>query len=191
MHALFLFPVLIYAINTFCEAPSSGPPFSGGPGPDTSYISSTAQLKSNKIPDSVFRMTHLRYLSISGMDCDYGPDPHCWMIASLPAAIGNLKELISISLTLNSIKTIPREITELQNLRTIDLTDNAGLYNIDNIVNIKGLEYLYLYGCGLKQMPANIGELVNLKDLGLTGNHFDKPEQTRIKKALPRCTITF
>lgn len=158
---------------------------------DTTYTTSTQQIKSDKIPDSVFRLTNLRHLSINGMDCDYGDRANCWMIKEIPGDIKNLKNLTTLRLTLNSIATIPNELANLNNLTLLDLTDNAGLTNIDNVTKLSNLQYLYLYGCGLTKLPDKIGDLKNLKELGLVGNHFDKAEVTRIIKALPNCVIKF
>ena len=158
---------------------------------DTTYVASTQLLKSDKIPDSVFQMTNLRHLAINGMDCDHSDRTSCWMISEIPIEIKNLQNLTTLRLTLNAIKTIPNELTQLSHLRLIDLTDNAGLFEIDNISKIGSLEFLYLYGCGLTKLPNDIGNLTNLKELGLVGNSFDKTEQTRIKKALPNCNIKF
>ncbi|MBG9378813.1 hypothetical protein I5907_21450 [Panacibacter sp. DH6] len=158
---------------------------------DTTYTASTQQLKSDKIPDSVFQMTELRHLSINGMDCDYGDRTNCWMIKEIPSDIKNLKNLTTLRLTLNAITTIPNELTELTNLTLIDLTDNSVLTEINRLTKLHNLQYLYLYGCGLTKLPDNIGDLINLKELGLVGNHLDKAEQTRIKKALPKCNIKF
>jgi Leucine-rich repeat (LRR) protein len=158
---------------------------------DTTYTTSTRQLKSNKIPDNVFQLTNLRHLSISGMDCDYGDRTTCWMIKEIPADIRNLKDLTTLRLPLNAISIIPNELTELNKLIDIDLTDNTGLTNINNLTRLSNLQYLSLYGCGLKKLPDNIGDLKNLKELGLVGNNLDKAEQTRIKKELPNCDIKF
>jgi Leucine-rich repeat (LRR) protein len=157
---------------------------------DTVYYASTKQLRSNHIPDSVFQMTNLKHLAIQGMDCDYGDHEHCWEISEIPIQVKNLKDLETLSLTVNSIDSIPIELTELK-LISIDFSDNAGFQNIDNITKIKSLQYLYLYGCGLTKLPGDIEELANLKELGLVGNSFDKGEQERIKKALPECRIRF
>lgn len=158
---------------------------------DTTYISSTRQLKSDKMPESVFLMKNLRHLSITGMDCDVGDHSNCWMLKVLDTKIINLKNLATLSLTLNAIQKIPNELAELKNLKFIDLTDNSGLSNITTLTKIKSLEYLYLYGCGLTKLPDNIGDLTNLKEIGLVGNHIDKTEQGRIKKVLPNCNIIF
>jgi hypothetical protein len=158
---------------------------------DTTYSTSTQQLKSNKIPDSVFRMTKLRHLAINGMDCDYGDNKNCWGISEIPAGIKNLKDLTTLRLTVDAIASIPIELTELKNLKLFDLSDNAGLTSFDNIARCQSLEYLYLYGCGLTKLPDNIADLKNLKELGLLGNNLDNTERTRIKKALPNCIIKF
>ncbi len=165
---------------------------------DTIYNTSTQQLKSDRIPDSVFQMTNLRELSISGMDCDYVKRDtegrvivDCWMIKEIPITIKNLKALTTLSLPLNAISRIPDEITQLTNLVSINLTDNAGLSNVDNLTRLSQLKYLGLYGCNIKRLPANIGDLKNLKELGLVGNDIDKVELARIKKALPNCKVIF
>jgi Leucine-rich repeat (LRR) protein len=155
------------------------------------YSTSTKDLKSNLIPDTVFLIENLENLSITGMDCDYGDHTTCWMIAEIPTAIKNLKALKSLSLTVNAIRSIPIELTELKQLTIIDLTDNPRLSNIENIEKIERLEFLYLYGCGLTKLPNEIGRLKNLKQIGLVGNNLSKDEIERIKKALPNCIIIF
>jgi Leucine-rich repeat (LRR) protein len=159
---------------------------------DTILSVSTAQFRSSNIPDSIFQMTHLRHLTISGMDCDYSPHPNCWMINEIPAKIGNLTDLISLKLTLTSISAMPYEVIELKNLILLDLTDGSlSNSNLDNITRITSLEYLYLYGCRLSKLPADISHLINLKELGLTGNNFDSAEQAGIRKLLPHCIVKF
>ena len=136
-------------------------------------------------------MLHIEYLTINGMDCDYGDVVNCWMIKEIPTSIKNLKELKSLSLALNAIVTIPIELASLKKLIAIDLTDNAGLREIETLTKIETLEYLWLYGCGLTKLPKDISNLKNLKQLGLVGNNLDKNEQQRIKNALPNCIINF
>jgi Leucine-rich repeat (LRR) protein len=158
---------------------------------DTTYFASTKELKSNKIPDSVFQMTKLQHLAICGMDCDYGDHKNCWTINELPKQIRNLKELKTLRLTINSISKIPKEITELKKITLIDFTDNAGFENIEELTKLSSLEYLYLYVCSLSKLPEKIGDLKNLKELGLVGNNLEESEKARIKKELPNCIIKF
>ena len=157
---------------------------------DTIYSTSTAQLKSSKIPDSVFLMANLKHLSILGMDCNKG-DTGCLMLKELPNEIANLKKLTSIRLESNAIKIIPNELSQLKNLTFLDLSFNWKISNIASLTQIQSLEFLYLQGCGLHQLPDNIADLKKLKKMGLFGNYIDQTEQERIKKALPNCYITF
>ena len=82
-------------------------------------------------------------------------------------------------------------MTELKNLKIIDLSDKPGLSNMGTLCHIQGLEQLYLHGCGLTALPANIGDLKALKILGLVGINLSGKEQARISKALPDCDIKF
>jgi Leucine-rich repeat (LRR) protein len=164
----------------------------------TVYSATTLTLKSNSVPGQVFKMVGLRKLSITGMDCDYkvldekGNDvTRCWMIAVIPSEIRNLKKLEVLELRLNSISRLPDAIVELRNLRTLDLTDNLPLSNVDQVVGLENLEELILFGCGVTKLPEDIGKLRKLKYLGLGGNGLDKREQERIRSALPSCNIVF
>lgn len=157
----------------------------------TVYVTTTTALKSNQIPSSVFMHTNLRYLSIQGMECDYGDTTNCWMIHEIPKAVANLTNLESLRLPLNAIQTIPSEVCTLQHLKVLDLTDNPSLSNIANIELLTNLEELYLFGCGLQKLPIGIEKLVKLKYLGLTGNLIDSAELSRIKEALPSCIVIY
>lgn len=158
---------------------------------DTIYFTSTEELKSNTIPDKVLQMTELRNLSIYGMDCDNGNTTSCWQIKEIPSGIKNLKKLVALQLQLNDIKTLPKELSELRQLTLLDLSDNAGLSNVDIVAKIPTLQYLFIYGCGLTKLPDDMSNLKNLKELGLVGNNLSKAEQERIAKALPNCKINF
>lgn len=164
----------------------------------SNYSTQTRDIKSNHIPDSVFQMINLKSLSVTGMDCDYiefdynGNDlTTCWMVKEIPSIISNLTELEYLSLRVNAIQSIPREIVELKKLKVIDLTDNPGLEQIDNIVLIENLEELYLYGCNLTKFPNDLTKMNKLRKLGLVGNNIYKLEIDRIKKGLPNCEIIF
>jgi hypothetical protein len=157
----------------------------------TSYQTSTKQLMSNMIPDSIFKMRQLTLLTVTGMDCDYGDTSTCWMIREIPSQIKYLNKLKSLILNVNSIKRIPPEIQSLKNLTLLDISDNPGLYDIDNLTNLPNLQNLLLYGCNLSKLPSDIKKLRNLKVLGLTGNNLSKSELLRVSKALPDCKIVF
>jgi len=157
----------------------------------TSYQKSTKELMSNKIPDSVFKMTQLTSLTIIGMDCDYGDTTSCWMIREIPGQIKYLVNLKSLILNINGITKIPPEIKSLKNLTLVDLTDNAGLFDIDNLTSLPNLQNLLLYGCGLSELPSGLKKMKTLKVLGLAGNNLNKYQLSKIAKELPECKIIF
>lgn len=166
---------------------------------DSNFIISAKELKSNTIPDWVFKMKKLKHLDIIGMfpeyvHEDYGAyhiKDYCYRIQEIPSQIKEISSLESLCLSSNDIQTIPIELSILKNLKAIDLSDNTGLHNVNNIEKIASLEFLSFYGCHLTQMPANIGNLKLLKELDLKGNFISPKEQIRIKKALPNCKIRF
>ena len=166
---------------------------------DSIFVVSTSKLKSNAIPDWVFKMKKLKNLSIKGMFCEfkigdngaYRIKGDCFKIATIPSKIKELSTLTSLSLPNNDIQTLPIELSTLKNLKLIDLSNNSELQDITAIEKLVNLEFLSLYGCHLTEMPPNIGNLKHLKELDLTGNLINEKEQIRIKKALPNCNIRF
>jgi Leucine-rich repeat (LRR) protein len=166
---------------------------------DSSFVISANELKSYSIPDWVFKLKNLKKLEIMGMYCEYEFGDYgaysikgdCFKIQEILPQIATLTELTSLSLPRNDIQTLPIELTALKNIKLIDLSDNPGLHNVNNIEKIVSLEFLSFYGCHLTEMPANIGNLKHLKELDLEGNSISIKEQIRIKKALPNCNITF
>jgi Leucine-rich repeat (LRR) protein len=167
-------------------------------GSATAYVTSTRQLKSNKIPDSIFQITTMRRLTVNGGGCNGSAEnnnvrdnANCWMIREIPAGIANLQQLLLLELKANDLHTIPQELAYLPKLKTLDLSDNPALTNINPVTKLVNLEYLYLYGCDLQVLPADIGDLIHLKQLGLAGNRIGAAEQERIRQALPNCKIAF
>lgn len=156
---------------------------------NTAYQKSTAELRSNQIPDSVFKIQNLKLLSIIGMDCDYGPDSNCWAIRQIPPGIGNLKNLEALILNVNHIQSVPKEIKHLTNLRLLDLSDNPGLSDIEHVTVLPNLQNLILYGCGLTKLPRSISKMKSLRVLGLKGNHLTELEIERLRNKLPNCEI--
>lgn len=194
MRAATMIPLLMQAILLLCSCAAKHPQQPGksyAGNTDTSYTATTRDLKSNHIPDSVFQLQHLKSIFIQGMDCDYGDHTHCWEITEIPAAIKNLTALTTLRLTVNAIQVLPAEMAALQQLKVLDLSDNAGLQSYEVITQLTDLEVLNLYGCGLTTLPQNIANLSHLKELGIRGNQFDEKEIARIRKALPQCRIIY
>jgi Leucine-rich repeat (LRR) protein len=159
---------------------------------DSMFIATTAQLKSDTIPRYVFEIPGLQVLTIIGQDCEEERKPKdCWAINEIPAAIKNAKHLQRLSLSVNSISTIPPEIASLKELYFITLTDNAGLSDIANLAKVENLQELYLDGCSVETLPDQFAALKKLQVLSLVDNDIQPKEQARIKKLLPHCKIDF
>jgi Leucine-rich repeat (LRR) protein len=191
----FLMAVLL--ITSACN-PASKISSEGPSGSATAYVTSTRQLKSDKIPDSIFQITTLRRLTVNGGGCNGSAgnnnvraNANCWMVREIPAEIANLQQLLLLELKANDLHAIPQELAYLPKLKTLDLSDNPALTNINPVTKLVNLEYLYLYGCGFQVLPADIGDLIHLKQLGLAGNRIGIAEQERIRQALPDCKIAF
>lgn len=191
----FLMAILLIAsaCNPASKVSSEAPS-----GSATAYVTSTRQLKSDKLPDSIFQITTLRRLTVNGGGCtgsagnnNAGGNANCWMIHEIPAEIANLQQLLLLELKANDLHTIPQELAYLPKLKTLDLSDNPALTNINPVAKLVNLEYLYLYGCGLQVLPTYIGDLIHLKQLGLAGNRIGAAEQERIRQVLPNCKIAF
>lgn len=192
--AFFIFVV------TFCSAQTQIAKTEILDNTDTIYVTNTDLLKSDKIPDSVFKMKNLKMLFVGGRECCFGihddnnpnRNTKCWRIRQVSPEIKNLTKLDSLFLTLSIFEKFPDEISSLKQLRYIDLTDNENLKSIDNLIPLSNLNELLLFGCtDLYKLPANIGKLKKLKRLGLTGTNIDSIELARIKKALPNCVILY
>jgi hypothetical protein len=115
------------------------------------------------IPDVIFNLTSLAFLSISS-NLLSGP---------LSPLIGNLVNLKSLILSYNHFNSsIPAIIGNLVKLEELQLTDNFFTRNIpDSICNLTLLTHLYLdYNALTGTIPANIGKLVNVTDLNLGTN---------------------
>ncbi|WP_338792351.1 hypothetical protein [Bernardetia sp. MNP-M8] len=118
-----------------------------------------------EIPIEVFEKTWLTYLSVIGQDCCLA-GVECLAIREIPKEIENLKNLETLSLTLNYIRELPTEILELKSLKTLDLTDNTNFSDIETVSKMKWLEEFYCYGC-----------------------HLSKEEVEYLKEQLPNCKI--
>ncbi|UOB16910.1 leucine-rich repeat domain-containing protein [Abyssalbus ytuae] len=91
-------------------------------------------------------------------------------LVTLPAEIGQLTSLVSLSLYNNQLTSIPAEIGQLTNLEFLDLGNNQ-LTNIPaEIGQLTSLETLYLDNNQLTSIPAGIGQLTNLEYLFLYNN---------------------
>jgi len=99
------------------------------------------------------------------------------------------KRLEELNLEGNQLQSLPDEIGQCQNLRSLILSENHLTQLPDGIVNLKNLELLLLTGNELTELPADIAKLSQLKTLVAKENHFSESEKERIRAALPNCKV--
>ncbi|KAH8951031.1 hypothetical protein BDL97_09G004700 [Sphagnum fallax] len=99
------------------------------------------------------------------------------VVGTLPPAIGNLTNLVILSLTRNPGLTgpTPAEISNLGSLQILDLHDNNFNGTIPGYINSWGLQELDLSGNQLTGVIPNFGSMTSLQTLKLSGNQLSGP----------------
>lgn len=113
-------------------------------------------------------------------------------LKEFPVQILEFTNIEDLVLRGNNIKSIPREIKALKNLKNLSLGQNP-IQNVDtlfsSIKELNNLEELDLEMTGIKSIPNSILELKKLKILFLWNNPIDSIEIKRIKALLPEVEI--
>jgi internalin A len=91
-------------------------------------------------------------------------------LISIPAKLFTLENLTSLDLSNNTITQIPFEISKLKNLRALKLSGNKTIEGLSAIGQLKKLTELDLSRCGLTHVPDSIFQLENLAVLHLDQN---------------------
>ncbi|TBR61310.1 GTPase, partial [Westiellopsis prolifica IICB1] len=91
-------------------------------------------------------------------------------LSSLPSEIGQLLNLRSLYLSSNQLNSLPSEIGQLLNLQTLDLYNNQLSSLPSEIGQLFNLRSLNLDNNQLSNLPAEIVQLVNLQWLDLSDN---------------------
>lgn len=137
--------------------------------------------------------------------------------ATVSKGLGKLESLENLTLGSREMKLLPKDLSQLKNLKTLDLTNSSVLdwtKAIKELAKVRNLETLVLKGCLIKELPENIGSLKNVKhlelnanelttlpnsffklkqleSLNLYGNPLDEATIKRLKKAFPNCEIQY
>jgi len=178
-----------------------------------SFVESLTNLKKFifNIDDSTFILPHylsklknLEYLDLSSNFLEEFPKDildlksleHLYLngnylIRSIPDEIVNLENLKSLNLEDIEFKTFPEKILELKKLEYLNL-NSIGLQSIpDEIGNLKNLNELLLESNDISKLPKQIGDLENLKTLDLSYNRLtDIPEQIGNLKKLQKLDLS-
>ena len=91
-------------------------------------------------------------------------------LGTLPPEIGNLTNLRSLVLSFNDLTVLPAEIGNLTNLVNLYLNNNQLMVLPPRIGKLSSLQYLNLRDNRLMGLPREIGNLTLLTDLDLRSN---------------------
>ncbi len=127
-----------------------------------------------EFPMDICNLPHLRVL-----DLNFNK------IGQIPNEIGKLRNLEELYIGQSmmdkdspKIESIPEGMTNLSNLRVLDLTGHSLEKLPKWVSNFMNLERLFLGGNGLKDLPSEIGKLTRLEELQLWSNQLKKLPKT-------------
>lgn len=136
----------------------------------------------NYIPEEIFKMNKLEFLSI-----DVFIEGKV-----IPDSIGRLTKLKTLILAKSKIQNIPAEIGKLKNLEYLFIGGGGKLTSVPaEIGQCRSLKKIDFFRNSLTSLPDQIGQLENLQYLNLIENKLNSDERERIKKLLPNCKIRF
>jgi len=132
----------------------------------TDDVLSLERYDSETLPDSVWKLTHLKTLNLT----------FCKNLETLPEA--GVAELVNLEvlhlrgthLCKMKLKQLPQSIAKLAKLKTLNLFYCKNLETLPEtgVAGLVNLEVLDLFGCyKLKQLPQSIAKLTKLKTLTL------------------------
>jgi len=119
---------------------------------------------------------HPMWSSLTALGC-YGGN-----ITSLPSEIGNLTNLKTLFLNNNNLTSLPKEIGNLKNLETLYVEENNLTSIPSSIGNLNKLKFFRLSDNNLTSLPSSSGNLTKLRALTLDNNKLtidDVPENLR------------
>lgn len=153
---------------------------------DTLFVFGAEQLPTKSILSK-----EIKVLIVIGSECDVNDNSDCCTLKEIPNYIKDYKEIYRLDYMLSSTKEIPKEISALENLKIINLSENSSLTNISNLRSLKKLNELYLGNCSsLSTIMNTVIHLKNLKILDIEGTAISKQELLLLKQKLPQCNIS-
>ena len=123
-----------------------------------------ASLDLVEVPPSVFGLTHLRSLNLSGWSSKKN------RLVTLPNDIAQLTNLQILNLSSNRLSYLPDAITQLTNLEVLDLSGNRLNGIPEALACLNNLTELYLNGNQLRSLSDGIMQLKKLQRLDLGDN---------------------
>jgi len=126
----------------------------------------------------------------SGNDADNGVlDLSGQELKKIPDYVFTKTDIQKLDLSNNNLGgSLQAEVRQLQNLKTLNLSNNHFAGVPAEIGQLKKLEELNLSNNQITGLPYELGNLSNLKVLNVRGNDYSKADLEIIKKTLPSTT---
>jgi Leucine-rich repeat (LRR) protein len=116
-------------------------------------------------------------------------------ISSIPKEIGDLNNIITLDLSENKdITKLPKQMTQLKALNQLglgNLTQIDWEESFDILSKLPNLRAIGLYGIKKQTMPKGFEKLQQVQTFWLTSNLFDNNEKERIRSLIPTAKIVF
>ena len=108
------------------------------------------------------------------------------LVGSLPAALGDLDQLVSLQLASNQLSgAIPASLGDLTNLQELSISDNHMSGSIPDLSGLTNLEELFLLSNQLSgTIPVSLGDLTSLQKLDLSSNQLDGTIPTSLNRLI-------
>lgn len=111
-------------------------------------------------------------------------------LTAVPATVFSQTATVHLNLSDNALTgSIPAEIRHLQQLRTLNLSNNSMTGLPAEIGQLTKLELLDVSNNQLTGLPNELGNLTNLKILNLSGNPYSEKDLQSIRKKIPNAQI--
>lgn len=111
-------------------------------------------------------------------------------LTSIPSDVFSRTELVELNLSSNRLTGAPQaEIRHLQNLKALDLSDNALTGLPAELGQLKNLQTLNVSNNKLTGLPLELGNLTQLRLLDVSGNDYSKQDLDQIAAKLTQTEI--
>jgi hypothetical protein len=142
----------------------------------------------DSVIDNAIRITAGNSTRVTALNLNYRSG--CPKISQLPAAIGKLPELQSLSLVENALSSLPEEITSLHKVSWLNITSNAFTVIPEQIFRVPSLQVLNVGSNHIKSLPPSIGKLANLVILNSDHNQImTVPAQIQLLTSLKNLSL--
>ncbi|MBC9785332.1 leucine-rich repeat domain-containing protein [Heliobacterium chlorum] len=125
------------------------------------YINSVGESIVHKLPSALYKLKHLKCLSLSGLNLD-----------TIPNKISDLENLEKLVIDKIKINELPKSIYNLKKLKILIIIHTNINKLCPEIACLNNLSDLLLSNNKIKDLPSDLAQLCNLKNLFLDNNMF-------------------